>query len=120
MRVLVADDDAQVRGVVSALLAQAGIEAVQAADGASALALASEQPLEVAIIDWRMRGGGLDLARELIADHGLGGRVIMLTGLFDPRDRQSAVHAGVAYFFVKPPDPDELIAAVRAAAQAEG
>ena len=71
---------------------------------------------DAALLDWRMPGGGLPLARTLINDHGLAGRVIMLSSIVDPRDRLEARRAGVGRYLVKPPERDLLLAAVRAAA----
>jgi DNA-binding response OmpR family regulator len=64
-----------------------------------------------------MQDGGLPLARELMDAHHMQGRLIMLTGLLDPRDRRAALHIGVDHFFVKPPNTEVLIAAIRALAQ---
>ncbi len=117
LRVLIADDNSGIRDLLRVLLSQAGMTAIEAADGRQVLRLVAEDPPDVVLIDWVMDGGGLDLARELIDARGMTGRVIMLTGLLDRRDRSAAIQAGVASYFVKPPDPDSLIAAIRAAAQ---
>jgi DNA-binding response OmpR family regulator len=70
---------------------------------------------DVALLDWRMPRGGLPLARALIQDHGLAGRVIMLSSIVDPRDRLQARRAGVVRYLVKPPERGALLSAVRAA-----
>lgn len=117
LRVLIADDNPGIRELLKVLLSRAGMTAIEAADGREALRLIAEDPPDVVLLDWVMDDGGLDLARELINAHGMVGRVIMLTGLLDPRDRSAAIQIGIAHYFVKPPDPDSLIAAIRAAAQ---
>jgi CheY-like chemotaxis protein len=116
VRLLVADDDRRVRMLVRAQLAGTEIEVLEAADGHHALMRVESETPEVALLDWRMPGGGLPLARSLIDDHGLAGRVIMLTSLADPRDRLEALRAGVVRYLVKPPERDALLSAVRAAA----
>jgi CheY-like chemotaxis protein len=115
VRLLVADDDRRVRLLVRAQLAGTEIDVLEAADGHHALMRVEHEVPDVALLDWRMPGGGLPLARALIDDHGLAGRVIMLTSVGDPRDRLEARRAGIVRYLVKPPERDLLLAAVRAA-----
>jgi hypothetical protein len=70
---------------------------------------------DAVVLDWRMPGGGLGTARRMIEDHGMAGRLIMVTGLDDLRDRRAAHKAGVWCYLVKPIDQDELLRAVDAA-----
>lgn len=116
IRLLVADDDRRVRMLVRAQLAGTEVSVLEAADGEHALMRAEHELPDAALLDWRMPGGGLPLARTLINDHGLAGRVIMLSSIVDPRDRLEARRAGVARYLVKPPERGILLAAVRAAA----
>jgi CheY-like chemotaxis protein len=116
VRLLMADDDRRVRMLVRAQMAGTEIEVLEAIDGHHALMRAEEGMPDAALLDWRMPGGGLPLARALIEDHGLAGRVIMLSSIADPRDRLEARRAGVVRYMVKPPDRDVLLAAVRAVA----
>jgi DNA-binding response OmpR family regulator len=115
-RLLVADDDRRVRMLVRAQLAGTEIDVLEAVDGHHALLLVEHEPPDAALLDWRMPHGGLPLARALIQDHGLVGRVIMLSSIADPRDRLEARRAGVVRYLVKPPERDMLLAAVRAVA----
>jgi DNA-binding response OmpR family regulator len=114
-RVLVADDNELFRLLLGSMLSNAGIDVTGARTGAEALALAPQIRPDAALLDWRMPGGGLTLARALIAEYCMADRVIMITALDDPRDRRAAHKAGIAWYLVKPPDRDELMAAVRAA-----
>jgi CheY-like chemotaxis protein len=116
LRLLVADDDRHVRMLVRAQLAGTEIDVLEAVDGDHALMRAEYERPDAVLLDWRMPGGGLPLARALIDHHGLAGRVIMLTSIADPRDRLQARRAGVVRYLVKPPERDQLLAAVRAAA----
>ena len=116
IRLLVADDDRRVRMLVRAQVAGTEINVLEAADGHHALIRVEHEAPDAALLDWRMPGGGLPLARTLINDHGLAGRVIMLSSIVDPRDRLEARRAGVGRYLVKPPERDVLLAAVRAAA----
>jgi CheY-like chemotaxis protein len=115
IRVLVADDDRRMRMLVRSMLAGTGITVLEAADGDHALLRVEHETPDAAILDWRMPGGGLPLARALVQDYGMVGRVIMLSSLADPRDRLEARRAGVARYMVKPPERSMLLSAVAAA-----
>jgi CheY-like chemotaxis protein len=116
IRLLVADDDRRVRMLVRAQMAGTEVDVLEAADGHHALMRVEHEVPDVALLDWRMPGGGLPLARALIDAHGLAGRVIMLSSIADPRDRLEARRAGVVRYLVKPPEREVLLAAVRAVA----
>jgi CheY-like chemotaxis protein len=116
IRLLVADDDRRVRMLVRAQMAGTEVDVLEAADGHHALMRVEHEVPDAALLDCRMPGGGLPLARTLIDDHGLMGRVIMLSSIVDPRDRLEARRAGVVRYLVKPPERDVLLAAVRAVA----
>jgi DNA-binding response OmpR family regulator len=116
IRLLVADDDRRARMLVRSMLAGTEINVIEAADGNHALMRMEYETADAALLDWRMPGGGLPLARTLIEEHGLARRVIMLSSIVDPRDRLEARRAGIVRYLVKPPERDVLLAAVRAAA----
>jgi CheY-like chemotaxis protein len=116
IRLLVADDDRRMRLLVRAQMAGTEVDVLEAADGHHALMRVEHETPDAALLDWRMPGGGLPLARALIGDHGLTGRVIMLSSIVDPRDRLEARRAGVVRYLVKPPEREVLLAAVRAVA----
>jgi DNA-binding response OmpR family regulator len=115
VRLLVADDDRRVRMLVRAQLAGTEIEVLEAADGHHALLRVQLEAPDAVLLDWRMPGGGLPLVSALVAQHRLGGRVIMLSSIADPRDRLQARRAGVARYLLKPPERNVLLATVRAA-----
>jgi DNA-binding response OmpR family regulator len=114
IRLLVADDDRRMRMLVRAQMTGTEVDVMEAADGHHALMRLEHEAPDAALLDWRMPGGGLPLARTLIDDHGLTGRVIMLSSIADPRDRLEARRAGVVRYLVKPPEREVLLAAVRA------
>jgi len=66
IRVLIPDDNPGIRGSLRAVLTDAGITAVEAADGREARRLIADHPPDVVLIDWVMEDGGLPLARELV------------------------------------------------------
>jgi DNA-binding response OmpR family regulator len=116
IRLLVADDDRRMRMLVRAQMAGTEVDVMEAADGQHALMRVEHEAPDAALLDWRMPGGGLPLARALIDEHGLTARVIMLSSIVDPRDRLEARRAGVVRYLVKPPEREVLLAAVRAVA----
>ena len=66
MKILVVDDDALVREVTADILSEDGFEVATAPDGDSALALASENEYDVAVVDLEMPGlSGADTVRRL-------------------------------------------------------
>lgn len=118
IRVVVADDQAMVRGGFAALLgAQDGIEVVgQAADGAEALEVVRAVEPHVVLMDVRMPvQDGLETTRLLLGPEGprRPPRVVMLT-TFDIDDYVlDALRAGASGFLLKDAPPEELVAAVR-------
>ncbi|MFC8717805.1 response regulator transcription factor [Kitasatospora sp. NPDC057198] len=123
IRVLVADDQALVRGSFRLLVDSApDLTAVgEAADGAEALELARAQRPDVVLMDVRMpRLDGIGATRAITADPELAGvRVLVLT-TFDLDDYAfAALRAGAAGFLLKDTRPAELLDAVRVVAAGE-
>jgi len=108
-RVLVADDQEDVRQALTRALKALGYEVEVAADGIEALA---KLPLDVdlVLLDAEMPGlDGFEVARRIRADpEYLDLPVIMVTGLDSREDRLRAVEAGVNDFIAKPFDLTEL------------
>jgi DNA-binding NarL/FixJ family response regulator len=118
IRVLIADDQALVRGGFRLILeAQKDIQVVgEAADGREALALARELEPDVVLMDIRMPElDGLEAARRLVAD-GEGPRVLMLTTFGEDEYVYDAMKSGASGFLLKDIRPEQLAEAVRVAA----
>ncbi|MBF9069011.1 response regulator transcription factor [Streptacidiphilus sp. NEAU-YB345] len=113
-RILVVDDDPEVRDAVADVLAVEGYEVLQAADGHDALGkIATEEPAAV-VLDLMMPVlDGLAVCRRLRA---LGDRtpVLVLTARDSVSDRVDGLDAGADDYLVKPFALDELTARVRA------
>lgn len=78
-RVLVVDDEEHVRGLLCDLLAAWGCQAVEAANGAQALALFEQGDYDLVLTDYLMPGrSGLDLIRD-VRDRDASVGVIMFT-----------------------------------------
>ena len=115
--ILIIDDDAAQRHLLRAQLAELGAELAEADDAPSGLDAVRELIPHVVLLDWVMPGGsGLGVARAVSEDPALAGvRVIMLTGLEDPRDANLARQAGAMAYLVKPTPAEELREVVREA-----
>ncbi|MFI8412634.1 response regulator transcription factor [Paeniglutamicibacter gangotriensis] len=115
IRVLLADDQALVRGALAALLnLEEDIEVVaQAGDGAQVAALAVEHRVQVALLDIQMPGtNGLTAATQLrqrLPDC----KVLMVTTFDRPGYLRAAFDAGASGFLVKDAPSADLAAAVR-------
>jgi cellulose synthase/poly-beta-1,6-N-acetylglucosamine synthase-like glycosyltransferase/DNA-binding NarL/FixJ family response regulator len=117
-RVLLADDHVAVRdGLRAVLVDQRDIEVVgEAADGPATVAAARSLRPDLIILDNSMPGmSGLDVTRTLRDELPWTG-IVFLT--MDPGIRDLAIAAGATAFVTKDAPSDELIRAVRAAAQA--
>jgi DNA-binding NarL/FixJ family response regulator len=123
IRVLLADDQALVRGGFRAILdAEPDIEVVaEASDGAEALELAARHRVDVALMDIRMpRLDGIEATRRLLAEpRSPPTRVLVLT-TFDLDDYvYEALRAGASGFLLKEVLPEQLAPAVRIVAGGE-
>jgi DNA-binding NarL/FixJ family response regulator len=118
IRVVVADDQALVRGGFRLILqTQPDIEVVgEAADGREAVASAQELRPDVILMDIRMPGmDGLEATRRLMATPNPP-RVLMLTTFDLDEYVYDALRAGASGFLLKDVRPEQLADAVRAVA----
>jgi DNA-binding response OmpR family regulator len=112
-RVLVVDDDAQVRQLLTEALEGEGFAVVEAADGEAALALFEMNPPALVVLDVRLPG--LD-GLQLLARIRRAGQVpvILLTARGEESDRVVGFDLGADDYVVKPFSPREVVARVRA------
>ena len=112
--ILVADDEAVLRALVRATLADGGYAVLETAGGDEALELARSARPDLIVLDLMMPGkSGLEVLRELRADPELAATpVVMLTARTRAADREAAAAAGADRFVAKPFSPRELREAV--------
>jgi RNA polymerase sigma factor (sigma-70 family) len=117
LRVVVADDQALVRGGFGMILAADGIEVVASvADGAAAVDAVRRTRPDVVLMDIRMpEVDGLEATRRILADPGDPGapKVLILTTFDLDRYVYAALSAGASGFLLKDVTPEQLVAAVR-------
>lgn len=121
IRVLVADDQAVVRGGLRMILeAQADLEVVgEAADGSEAITMVASLQPDVVLMDIRMPGvDGIEATRR-IAQTSTRTRVLVLTTYALDEYVYESLKAGAAGFFVKTESPERLVEAVRLIAAGE-
>ena len=114
MRVLIVEDDRQLRTSITRGLREASHIVEQAATGEQAIALAKSSAFDVMILDVRLPGvDGLAVSRAVRA---AGNRVpiLMLTALDDVEQRIAGLDAGADDYLTKPFDFGELLARLRA------
>src|SRR5580658_10292198 len=112
-KVLVVDDDATVREVVTRYLLREGYRVEQSSDGADALERALEDPPELVVLDLMLPSlDGLEVCRRLRMVAPV--PVIMLTARDEEGDRIAGLELGADDYVAKPFSPRELTARVKA------
>jgi DNA-binding NarL/FixJ family response regulator len=121
VRVLIADDQALVRGGFRMILeAKEDMEVVgEAGDGAEAVALVERMQPDVVLMDVRMPGvDGIEATRRIAAS-GSSARIVILTTYDVDEYVFSALRAGASGFLLKDVRPAELTEAVRVIARGD-
>jgi DNA-binding NarL/FixJ family response regulator len=116
LTVVIADDQALVRGGFRLILKAAGIDvAAEAADGAQAVAAVLAHRPDVVLMDVRMPVmDGIEATGRILAEPGAAAtRVIILTTFDLDQYVYAALSAGASGFLLKDVTPEHLVAAVR-------
>ena len=117
MKILIADDELNLRTMLAAHLKHAGYEVTAVADGEEAVEAASEDTYDVMVFDIMMPNkDGVEALKE-IREKGITTPVILSTAKGDVEDRISGLDAGADDYLTKPFSMGELLARIRAAAR---
>ena len=115
-RILVADDDVDIRELVEFKLSTLGHEIVAVNDGAAAVEACREHRPDLAVLDVMMPGmSGLDAIRVIRSDPSMADiPVILLTARAQETDIETGFDTGADDYITKPFSPRELASRVQA------
>jgi two-component system phosphate regulon response regulator PhoB len=111
-KILVVDDQPEVRELVSVTLEVGPYQILAASGGEQALAVARQELPQLMLLDVMMPAGpdGLEVCRQLKSDPATASiTIVMLTSKGQDWDREAGFEAGANDYFVKPFSPLELI-----------
>src|SRR5436853_2201806 len=113
-RIMVVDDDPQIRRVLRTALVAQGYEVVDARNGEEALETLRDEKVDLVILDMNMPGmSGLETCRMMRSNSDIA--IIMLTVRDAESDKVEALDAGADDYMTKPFGSPELLARIRAA-----
>ena len=119
-RVLIVDDEKNMRWVLGQALSAESFDVVEAVDGNSALDSVAEQEPDIMVLDHRMPApDGMEVLRKLRAK-GFTFPIIMLTAHGSVATAVEAVKAGASEYLTKPFDLEELKLAIDKALKYSG
>jgi len=115
IRILIVDDDPDIRDVLKLTLAEENYEIIEAGDGEEALKIISTKPLDLVLLDYKIpKIDGRQVCRLIKKDLLLRHLpVIMVTGKGEINDKVDGIDAGADDYVVKPFEPKELIARIK-------
>jgi two-component system KDP operon response regulator KdpE len=113
-KIMVVDDDPQIRRVLRTAFVAQGYEAVDARNGEEALEMLREEKVDLVILDVNMPGmSGLETCRAIRSSSEI--PIVMLTVRDAEADKVEALDAGADDYMTKPFGSPELLARIRAA-----
>lgn len=114
--ILIVDDEAAIREMVSFALTRAGFDVEEAADGQEAMTKVADCAPTLILLDWMLPDvSGVDVARRLKKDE-ISARIpiIMLTARSEENDKIRGLEVGADDYVTKPFSPRELVARINA------
>ncbi|WP_240750445.1 response regulator transcription factor [Microbacterium sp. K27] len=107
-RVLVVEDDEELRSILVAYLRRAGFSVEAVADGFAALEAATLSPPDVVLLDRMIPGvDGVEICRRLRTTSNA--PILLLTAMGQPHERIDGLEAGADDYVVKPVAPREIV-----------
>ncbi len=112
-KLLVVDDDPEIRELTEAYLSQQGFSVACVESGEAMMTYLADHPVDLIILDLMLPGEhGLNLARQLKRDDDV--PIIIVSAQGDDVDRIVGLEVGADDYIAKPFNPRELLARVRA------
>lgn len=116
-KILVVDDEPDLREIVKFELELAGAQVLEAPGGHAAFEIVKEHPLDLVLSDARMpEGGGLELLENIKKRDAQKPAVVLMTGFADLSEEE-AYYKGIAELIYKPFNPESLVEKVARALQ---
>ncbi len=115
IKVLIVDDDPDIRDILKITLSEENYEVIEAGDGEEAWKLITTKPFNLVLLDYKMpKMDGRQVCglvkKDLLLRHL---PVIMVTGKGEISDKIDGIDAGADDYIVKPFEPKELLARIR-------
>jgi DNA-binding response OmpR family regulator len=116
-KILIVEDDADIRMLLATRLKSAGYESAFATDASTALGIARKEQPDLILLDLGLPGGnGLVVLERLRSIASLSTIPVVVVSARDPYTHEQPLLAAGAYaFLTKPIDTDRLLAAIRGA-----
>jgi DNA-binding response OmpR family regulator len=112
-RILVVDDEANIRDVLAHYLEASGFAVTRAADGPRALQLMERQPADLVVLDLMLPGlDGIEVCRQLRATSPV--PILMLTARGEEHEKLEGFGVGADDYVTKPFSPREVVVRVQA------
>jgi len=114
VRVLIIDDEKNIRESIARLFELEGIDSTLAAHGRKGAEALAEESFDAVVLDLKMPVMDGQALLEWMRSEGLRTPVVMISALGDVNDAVKALKSGANDYLIKPFDPTELILKVRA------
>jgi DNA-binding response OmpR family regulator len=121
-RIVIADDDDDIRALVRIAVKRAGLELVaDVADGQAAWAAIQETRPDFALLDVSMPGlTGVEICALVKADEALAGvSMMLLSAAVDDASRERGIEAGATTYITKPFSPRDLVGVLTAVSEGQ-
>ena len=115
-RILIVEDEAPIREMLSFVLEQKGFEVDEAEDYNEAISKVAEPYPDLILLDWMIPGGsGIQVAKFVKSDEFTRNiPIIMLTARGEEEDKIRGLDVGADDYITKPFSPKELVARIKA------
>jgi two-component system phosphate regulon response regulator PhoB len=122
INILIVEDEAAIRGMLTIVLEQAGFMPIAAAEVDSAQKILADSFPDLILLDWMLPGiSGVEWARRLKKDPSFREiPIILLTARGEEEDKVRGLEIGADDYLTKPFSPKELVARIRAVLRRTG